>query len=299
MTDKKNEIVKKHLSRNVPIDFMAYLEGERFALAGGLSHRARTGQKPRFAKMVELLGIEPSDDTIMNRLNSEITEIQLRYLVLSKSLDRSVPPTPAFRALQSLTQRAQQTLSVLDDPDRDEIVCHFIGLQDDDPVPATLTDFLNANSLAERMTIAHRLVEAVTGDLEEMTRFFDYKAGMMPKGPSTQFAMAYAISALADLFERENMLGRKAGINMGIRLNSENDQGEWLRYTGVFLNFMTEFFHRIDDGQLTFGAGNSLADRMRKLTKQRRKDPEIFKLLDGDVSVEDVLEFMRRVEEAK
>jgi hypothetical protein len=111
--------------------------------------------------------------------------------------------------------------------------------------------------------------------------------------------MTYAVNALANMFENENRLDRKASVNIGIRLAEEDDQGDFLRYTGVFLRFMIEFFHQVDDSQMTNLDSNSFADRVRMLTAHRRKDRELFMLLHGDVQVETLLEFMKRAEEAK
>jgi len=40
-------------------------------------------------------------------------------------------------------------------------------------------------------------------------------------------------------------------------------------------------------------------DTVRKLAQGRRKDPELFRLLHGATSVENVLEFMKRADAAK
>lgn len=156
-----------------------------------------------------------------------------------------------------------------------------------------------AQSIAERAAIAHGLVAKFAEDITGLEEFFDYKSNLTPRGNQARFAMVFAVNALADLFENENKLDRKASVNMGIRLNEEDDQGDLLRYTGVFLRFMIEFFRLVDDAEMATLDANSFADRIRALTAQRRKDRDLFKLLHGDVQADTLLEFMKRAEETK
>lgn len=291
MPDSSNNIMTKHLARNVPVNFVECVEQERLAVLGHLKRRGR--RRPQFGKMVEILVEEVADDGLLERVDQEIVEVQLRYLVLAKTLDQSVPPTPIKMALKSLHLRAEKSLEVLRDPNRDDVVSFYA---EERSTGFTRDAFNKANSFAEKASIACRMVEAFSQDLKEMSEFFDYKAGLTPRGNATQFAMIYAVNALVDLFERENTRGRLANVNMGIRLNVEDDQGDWLRYTGLFLEFALEFFRRVDDSQIAPLEGNSLNDRIRKLARNRKKDSDLFRLLHGDVSVDLMLEFMGRAE---
>ena len=294
MPDSPNTTMTKHLARNVPVNFAECVERERLSIAGDLRRRGR--RKPEFTKLIAMLFDETVADADETRLYREIVEVQLRYLVLAKTLDQSVPPTPIKMALKSLHIKAEKSLETLRDPDRDEVVN---GYRDEGSLGSTRADFDNANSFAEKASIAFRMVESFSRDLKAMSEFFDYKAGLTPRGNTTQFAMIYAISALADLFERENTKDRSANVNMGIRLNEEDEQGDWLRYTGLFLAFAVEFFRRVDDSQIVSLEGDSLSDRIRKLARSRKNDPGLFQLLHGDVQVETMLEFMRRAERVR
>lgn len=297
MVNTDEAYLEKHLARNVPIDFMGCLQRERIAVFGDLNRRGkRLGQ---FHKMVAVLSEQPIDQADLDRLNGIITEVQLRYLVLAKTLDQTIPPTPIKHAVRSLNRRVLVAVDALADADRDVIVRQMTGLSDDAPIPYTRAAFDAAQSIAERAAIAHGMVAKFAEDIAGLEEFFDYKSNLTPRGNQTKFAMIYAVSALADLFESENKLDRKASVNMGIRLNEENDQGDLFRYTGVFLRFMIEFFRQVDDAEMATLDTNSFADRIRTLTTQRRKDRDLFKLLHGEVQTDALLEFMKRAEGTK
>lgn len=297
MADKHETYLEKHLARNVPIDFMGSLERERIAVSGDLNRRGR--RSGRFHKMIAVLSEHPLEDADLDRLNDMITEVQVRYLVLAKTLDQTIPPTPIKHAIRSLSKRMGVAVEALADPDRDIIVRQMTGLPDDAPMPSTRAAFNTAQSIAERAAIAHGMVAKFAEDIAGLEEFFDYKSNLTPRGNQAKFAMTYAVSALADLFETENTFDRKASVNVGIRLNEEEDQGDFLRYTGLFLRFVIEFFRQVDDSEMATLDTNSFADRVRTLTAQRRKDRDLFKLLHGDVQTETLLEFMKRAEGTK
>lgn len=297
MTDTHETYLEKHLARNVPIDFLGCLERERIAVSGDLNRRGR--RSGRFHKMIAVLSEPPLDNADLDRLNDMLTEVQLRYLVLAKTLDQTIPPTPIKHAIRSLSKRMGVAVEALADTDRDIIVRQMTGLPDDAPMPSTRAAFNTAQSIAERAAIAHGMVAKFAEDIAGLEEFFDYKSNLTPRGNQAKFAMTYAVGALADLFETENTFDRKASVNVGIRLNEEDDQGDFLRYTGLFLRFVIEFFRQVDDSEMATVDTNSFADRVRTLTAQRRKDRDLFKLLHGDVQTETMLEFMKRAEETK
>lgn len=284
----------KHLARNVPLDFNACVERERLAVVGDLDRRRHKHQQ--FSKMIDCLSDEDLAESVRDRVHKEIVEIQIRYLVLSKTLDQSIPPTPIMKALKSLQTKTALTAQTLADPVRDEIVRGMTGKEPDQPLSASREAFEAAGSLAERAAIAHGFISSVSKDLEVMAGFFDYKAGLTPRGNKTQFAMIYVINALADLFERTNTWQRKAAVNLGIDIKSDANTGEYYRYTGKFLPFTREFFYRVDDAQMSHLEGNSYAERLRQLVAGRKNDKDLFRLLHRDVSVETMLDFMRRAE---
>jgi hypothetical protein len=297
MADTDDTFLKKHLARNVPIDFMGCLERERIAVSGDLNRRGR--RSGQFNKMIAVLSEQPLDDADVDRLNDMVTEVQLRYLVLAKTLDQTIPPTPIKHAIRSLSKRVIVAVDALADPDRDMIVRQMTGLPDDASMPSTRAAFDDAQSIAERAAIAHEMVAKFAKDIAGLEEFFDYKSNLTPRGNQTKFAMIYSVGALAGLFENENKFDRKASVNIGIRLNEDADQGDWTRYTGMFLRFMIEFFRQVDDSEMATLDTNSFADRLRTLTAQRRKDRELFKLLHGDVQTDKLLEFMKRAEETR
>ena len=204
--------LEKHLARNVPIDFMGCLERERIALFGDLNRRGR--RKDQFHKMIAVLSEQAIDEADVDRQNDIITEIQLRYLVLAKTLDQTIPPTPIKHAVRSLNKRVVVAVDALADPDRDVIVRQMTGQSDDVPIPHTRAAFDAAQSIAERAAIAHRMVAKFAEDIAGLEEFFDYKSNLTPRGNQTKFAVIYAVSALANLFENENKLERLSLIHI-------------------------------------------------------------------------------------
>lgn len=294
MTNKTKPYLTKHLARNVPIDFNGCVERERVSLAGDLNRRGWKGRQ--FDQMIECLSDDVMDNAELDRLDHIITEVHLRYLVLAKTLDQTIPPTPIKRELGSLNNRLTSAKRTLNDPSRDEIVREMLGLSEGAEIPASREAFEQAQSFAERAAIASQMVANFARDVAGMEEFFDYKSRLTPRGNQTKFALAYAVSALAELFENKNGLERKAAVNRRI---SKKDAEDDLRYTGVFLRFMIEFFRKVDDSEIATLGSNSFADRLRLLAVQRREDPSLFRLLEGDVRVETILEFMKRVEETR
>lgn len=289
----KSKDFSKHLARNVPRHFNYCVERERVLIA---EIGNRSPRRVYFKRMLSNLSDEPLDEETLLRLDQELAEIELRFLVLTKTIDQSVPPTPIKKALASLANRVEATERMLRDDDRDALVRSELGLEEAAILPATRDAFDNANTLAERAAIARQMLLTFAEDLEEISTFFDYKANLSVKGASTRFSIIYGVNALADMFERENKLGRVAAINMSF---NSGDEAEYLRYTGAFRWFMTEFLRKVDDSLVFAESDNAFADRLRKLSRNRKKDPKLFKLLHGRVTVEDTLEFMRRAEAIK
>lgn len=282
---------ERHLARNVPRDFNAILERQRLALCGDGSRPERPDR--RLEAILGVLSDEPLSGPDQARLAESLMEIRLRYLVLSKTLDQSVPPTPIMHELLSLRNRAKTAARTTADEDRDQIVR---DLMQESEIPGDLDAFKAANTLAERAAIAHAAIEKFRVAVEEMSKFFDYKAGMMPKGNQTKFGLIYAINALAGLFEAENQVGRRATINRYINHGSLDDWANGMTYTGPFIDFVEQFFIWTDSSLFDWTTGNRLKDRIRTLAIKRAADPHLHRLLDGRVDVETMLTFMKRAE---
>jgi len=133
-----------------------------------------------------------------------------------------------------------------------------------------------------------------------MLDYFDYKNGLVTRGNISLFATKFAIHALADLFERANTMGLKANVSeaaAGGRRDHNSYVANNRRYAGRFLSFATLFFQFVDPQQFQRDVDIGFQDRVRKITKLRKRDPELFRKLYGAVAVEDVLEFMRCAEQ--
>jgi hypothetical protein len=289
MTADPAPFEERHLARNVPRDFNAILERQRLALCGDGSRPERPDR--RLEGLLRVLYDDTVPDEDQARLAASLMEIRLRYLVLNKTLDQSVPPTPIMQELHSLRNRARTAVQSTADEDRDQIVRDLLQVTE---IPGDLDAFRSANTLAERAAIAHAAIKQFRAEVEEMSKFFDYKAGMMPKGNQTKFGLIYAINALAALFEAENQQGRRATINR--YQGSLEDSHDGVVYTGPFIDFVEAFFHWTDDSLFDWSTGNRLKDRIRTLTIKRAADPDLHSLLGGLVTVKTVLTFMKRAE---
>jgi hypothetical protein len=245
MTAEPAPFEERHLVRNVPRDFNAILERQRLARSGDGSRPERTDRRLEGLSKVLCDDTVPGEDQA--RLAASLMEIRLRYLVLNKTLDQSVPPTPIMQELHSLRNRARTAVQSTADEDRDQIVHDLMQVTE---IPDDLDAFRAANTLAELAAIAHAAIEQFRVAVEEMSRFFDCKAGMMPRGNQTKFGLIYAINALAGLFEAENQVGRRATINRYISKGDPDD------YTGPFIRFVEAFFHGADDSLFDWTPGS-------------------------------------------
>jgi hypothetical protein len=152
-----------------------------------------------------------------------------------------------MQELLSLRNRAKTAVRTTADEDRDQIVRDFMQVSE---IRGDLDAFRSANTLAKRAATAHAAIKQFRAEVEEMSRFFDCKAGMMPRGNQTKFGLIYAINALAGLFEAENQVGRRATINRYISKGDPDD------YTGPFIRFVEAFFHGADDSLFDWTAGS-------------------------------------------
>jgi hypothetical protein len=109
-------------------------------------------------------------------LAASLLEIRLRYLVRSKTLNQADPPTPFMQEFHSLRNRARAAVQTSADEDRDQIVRDLMQVTE---MLGDLDAFLAANTLAERAAIAHAAIKQFCAEVEEMSRFFDCKAGLM------------------------------------------------------------------------------------------------------------------------
>jgi hypothetical protein len=300
MSHQAELFIEKHLARNVPLDFNACCERVRLALFEPVTRAPRTQRSQWHAHMISHLtdGEFSSDNEA--EIGRELDEIQVRYLVVQKTLDLSVPVRPIFEELRSLRRWIGRAAQRLRDDDRDREVEFLRGTETEDDIPSGIDAFRCAASISERATIARQTLDGYLSEVEEMLEFFDYKNGLVTRGNISLFATKFAIHALADLFERTNTMGLKANVSetaAGGRRGPKAYVTNSRRYTGRFLEFATVFFQFVDPQQFQRNVDIGFQERVRKITKLRKRDPELFRKLYGAVAVEDVLEFMQRAEQ--
>ena len=71
-------------------------------------------------------------------------------------------------------------------------------------------------------------------------------------------------------------------------------------YSGFFLDFVMQFFFAVDHAEIERYSHSGLHDTIRKISSKKKRDPDLYKLLNGDeVGPEKILEFMKRADELK
>jgi hypothetical protein len=299
MEDQYDFFVQKHLARNVPLDFNARCERVRASLNDGQRASRRNEPARRYPGMLEAMTDGEFETEEAEEIVADISEVHVRYLAIQKTLDLSVPVKPVHRELSGLRRALEKCITRLEDEDRDAGVRFFNELDPDEELPNGEGAFETAGSISERVAIAGNRVRAWADELDRMLEYFDYKQGLVTRGNISLFATKFAVLALADLFEARNTMGRKASVSETMdygRRGAHNDSPNARRYTGKFLDFVTAFFQTVDPQQFTRAVDEGFQDRVRKIAKARKKEPEVHKKLFGDVSVEDVLDFMCRAE---
>lgn len=303
MTGGDDLFLKKHLARNVPLDFMACCERVRIRLAtDGHRHRKTELKLSRvYPDVAETICTTEMAGEAEKRILEGLIEIEVRYLALCKTVDHSVPAEPIYENLRMLRGRLRTTAERLDDPDRDAAVRFVGGLSDEDPIPGGIEAFRASQSISERAARANSTLNAMAADIDEMIAYFDYKYGLVTRGNPSKFGLIYAVNALASLFEEENDRGLKAVVSESIAPGKAGKITNARRYQGEFLNLVTDFFRAVDPQQMAPNRDidEGFQDRVRKMAQARRKNPDLFKLLHGNVTVEVMLDFMRQAEAIK
>lgn len=275
--------MQKHLSRNVPSDFAAYLEQVEHSQRGNNALPVR-GVDEAIRKMGCAICSEPSDELDAD-LKVLIQSVGLRYEALNRSVDFTIAPRPVYEALEGvirvMTKTAQRKLS---DDYRDERVASDRGLMSIGEFEIDAVPFADAKSLAEKATMARLKLLQVAEELGEIRDHFQYKMGKNSSGKPGLYAMFYAVFALGDFFATRNEFGNKATINFFDEIHS-----------GRFLTFTHAFF-AIVNPQVANLAGDTFPESVRKIAQRRPHDPECYRLLDGKASTQDLLDFMDRID---
>jgi hypothetical protein len=159
---------ERHLARNVLRDFNAILERHQLALCSDGSRPERPDRRLDGLLKLRYDDTVPGEDQA--RLAAPLTEVRLRYLVLNKTLDQSVPLTQIMQELHSLRNRARTAVKSTADEDRDQIVRDLLQVTE---IPGDLDAFRSANTLAERAAIAHAAIKKSRAEVEETSKFFD------------------------------------------------------------------------------------------------------------------------------
>lgn len=288
--------IEKHLARNIPQDFDGCCERIRLSL-GKKGQPTLKRFRREYGGMLSALWSEDLGDKQAIRIGQQIDEIRIRYLAVQKTLDISVPAKPVHTNLSRINKWLSKALEELEDPDRDAAVEQLRSENQPDPSVGLQQKFAHSQNIAEKVTIIRNHLKDLSTDLDPIVDFFEYKRGLCTKGQPSKYALAYAVNALAALFEAENTRELKASVNHSA--NETTKTGNVLKYTGQFLDFVLTFLWLIVPEQLSRKHHEAICDQIQALTKKRKKDPTLYQLLDQPTSVEDVLKFMKRADAIK
>ncbi|WP_179381682.1 hypothetical protein [Jannaschia marina] len=319
MAEQSDFFEPKHLARNVHERFSQVYERTRLERLPKL--RAADRQKNLYQNMINSLGHSELSPEKHEQIVGEINDILIRFLVIKKTIDHSVPVKPLFAKFRSLRDRLDKSVARLADPDRADIVADLRSANDALEEPSTARQVLQEVSLVEKVEAAHQYLSGVRNEIAALSDFFDYKKGLVTAGQPSLYARLFAVHALADLFEREGRTEHGAVVQQVVpkdggkeqRLGSNQSKPRSsprnynpVSYAGPFLDLLKAFYwlaapeeiahrHFPDEERNDEGFEASI----RRLAQARRKDLDLVGLLLGDVSVEDTLEFMKRADAVK
>lgn len=300
MQDEFEDIVPKHLARNVPLNFQVVCERIRhreqiftlkYPKRGAAKYQKRYGEL-----LAALKGTEKGEPSASDfYIGQELDEIRVRFLAVIKTVDQTVSVKLVFDELRKAQNALHRAVKQLDDPYREELVQYYSEGQGE---ASLATVFEGSDSLVEKVSYAHRYLAAVSSDIDKMTWFFNYKYNKTARGNPSKFALTYVVFALADVFEKYSG-GRNATVNETLNDGSDG-RNNARRYTGNFLKFVLCFIAKDSNHTGHFNIAAGLEDQIRKLAKARRRDPELYKILHKNkVDPQDFLKFMKLADAVK
>lgn len=285
----------KHLARNVPVEFFSYCQKirNRHFPHGIPPHGHNSRVLERMHRNVMDICLSGTGDQEDHRRSfaEKLFDVYVRYEAMAISVDRSISPVPVHERLSSLLRSVERTLEALDDETRDAVVLEMGGYERIEDVPVTKDAFDHATSLAEKVTITRRVLSVAQSQIRHMSDHFDYKRRMITPGKPPTYAFAYAVFALAELFEEYDHLDRPATVNEKLTEQSAH-WSENYRYEGPFLDFVEEFFRKHNPLQIEDHVGTGFANAVRKVAQKRNKAPELHKVLEGEAGAQAVVDFM-------
>lgn len=301
-----NDEAKKHLARNVPVDFAGYCTqiAKRFESdSPSRSQRDRNNDRRLVVRRhTELRKICDHEDDLnndeLNEFSDRIFGIAIRYEALLTSVDRSIEPGKIHKRLTQVTAKMRNAIGFLEDETRDKIVCEMMGLDGIDELRKTLDAFETAPSLAAKVTIAEHSLKETLRVFLAMEKHFQYKGGVATAGTPAKYAFSYAVFALADVFERYDQRNRAATVSQKSTAAPDDDM-EWsglFSYSGGFLQFARAFFEIYNRNEFQDRVASGFDTAVRRAAQKRKKDPELHRLLEGDATAQDVLDFMVRLD---
>jgi len=289
------ESAKKHLGRNIPTDWAGYCRQIRTKhIPGGFPPRGVNAKVFERMHRNQISICFPEGAGALQEVGAFATnlfDISVRYQALLITVDQTVSPVPVYEELRRVKRAFDQAVHAMEDETRDQVVVELAGYDTVEDIPISKDGFDGATSLAEKVSIAKRVLEVSRSQIAYMADHFDYKARLLGPGKPSVYAFAYAVFALADVFEEHDSQGRKAVVSEKVS-SQEAHWTENYQYSGAFLDFVKAFFQTHDPQQIDDRSGSGFASGVRKLAQRRKKAPELHRLLNNDAGAQEVLDFM-------
>ena len=292
---------RKHLARNIPLDFSAYCDevANRRIRAGNRGDRRGRFVRTRERKhLVELCLETEADDVLADAITARLFDISVIYEALQISVDHMISSREFSVHIKKIIHSLRVAKRKLSDDVRDKIVRDLQGMQDVEEVDVSAEAFEGAYSLAQKAMITTQFVVQSLSRLEAMAEHFDYKSSLYGGGTPAKYAFEYAIHALGALFEEHNSANSKVSVYTKTP-EQASDAHHVTDYDSPFLRFVRMFFQIFDNDQIIGRSGQGFGDAVRKSAKRYNKAPEVHLLLHGDSSAQHVIDFMIGIDEIK
>ena len=118
MKNRSEPPVPKYLGRNIPQNFRDICERQHTLLMGDrmLGHLRSSGDyRQVYEEMFRVLDLEDNEVSLVAPVGREIEAIEVRFRVIQKTIDMSVPTKPVHDAIQGLQTRLRRTIAELED----------------------------------------------------------------------------------------------------------------------------------------------------------------------------------------
>lgn len=298
---KVPEEAKKHLSRNIPLNFAAYcrhVAERRLRRRNSLEYKVRAVLPRDRTEIANLCLGGDADSDAQAVIASKIFDISVVYEALQTSVDHTISSKAFSKEMKRMIHNLKSVRRALSDDVRDRNVMELLGHNEAGELDVSEDAFEKAETLAHKAAIVSGYVDQTLFRLENMAEHFDYKSGLYGGGIPAKYAFEYAIHALGAIFEDLNTVGHKASVSEITPEQSSSGHHSY-EYDSPFLRFVKAFFRIFDTDQIENREGQGFGDAVRKSARRYQAVPDLHRLLHGDSTAQHVIDFMIGVDQVK